>query len=111
MPQLSPKLCACVLPLLLPGLWTAEETAKVLDDIRPWLTQQEGLGEGHEAAWAAFVNRCRDNLHLILTMSPVGDAFRTRWGWRQLVGCRGGCAHGGQEIEGHRYTDSIALSA
>jgi hypothetical protein len=68
-----------LLPLLL-GLWTPEETAKVLDDIRPWLAQQEGLGEGHEAAWAAFVNRCRDNLHLILTMSPVGDAFRTRCG-------------------------------
>lgn len=32
-----------------------------------------------EAVWGAFVGRVRDNLHIVLTMSPVGDAFRTRW--------------------------------
>ena len=25
-----------------------------------------------------FVNRCRENLHVILAMSPIGDAFRNR---------------------------------
>ena len=25
-----------------------------------------------------FVNRCRENLHLILAFSPIGDAFRNR---------------------------------
>ena len=25
-----------------------------------------------------FVSRCRENLHVILAMSPIGDAFRNR---------------------------------
>ena len=25
-----------------------------------------------------FVNRCRENMHLILAFSPIGDAFRNR---------------------------------
>lgn len=25
-----------------------------------------------------FINRCRENLHIILAMSPIGDAFRNR---------------------------------
>ena len=25
-----------------------------------------------------FVNRCRENLHLILAFSPIGDTFRNR---------------------------------
>ena len=25
-----------------------------------------------------FVSRCRDNLHILLCMSPIGDAFRNR---------------------------------
>lgn len=25
-----------------------------------------------------FINRCRENLHVILAMSPIGDAFRNR---------------------------------
>ena len=25
-----------------------------------------------------FVNRCRENLHVILAFSPIGDAFRSR---------------------------------
>ena len=25
-----------------------------------------------------FVNRCRENLHIILAFSPIGDAFRNR---------------------------------
>jgi dynein heavy chain len=59
-------------------MYAPEEVAKVLDDIRPWLAQEEDLAEGHEAAWSAFVNRARDNLHLVITMSPVGDGFRNR---------------------------------
>ena len=37
-----------------------------------------GLQESKDACWAWFVARCRDNLHVVLAMSPVGEALRTR---------------------------------
>ena len=30
------------------------------------------------ALFNMFVQRCRDQLHIVLAMSPIGDAFRTR---------------------------------
>ena len=30
------------------------------------------------ALFNLFVNRCKENLHVILAMSPIGDAFRNR---------------------------------
>ena len=30
------------------------------------------------AMFAFFVNRCQENLHLIIAFSPIGDAFRNR---------------------------------
>lgn len=40
--------------------------------------QSSPLTEGPDAVWAAFVERARANLHWVLAMSPVGDAFRAR---------------------------------
>lgn len=30
------------------------------------------------ALFAYFVNRCRENLHIVVAFSPIGDAFRNR---------------------------------
>lgn len=30
------------------------------------------------ALFAFFVSRCRENLHIIIAFSPIGDAFRNR---------------------------------
>ena len=32
-----------------------------------------------EEVYAAFLDKVQDNLRIVLTMSPVGDAFRTRF--------------------------------
>eukprot|EP00756_Hemistasia_phaeocysticola_P021124 Hpha_TRINITY_DN15757_c2_g7::TRINITY_DN15757_c2_g7_i2::g.37596::m.37596/K10408/DNAH; dynein heavy chain, axonemal len=37
-----------------------------------------GLAPNKENKWNLFVNRCRDNLHIVLAMSPSGDQLRVR---------------------------------
>lgn len=37
-----------------------------------------GKGPGKESIWQFFVDKCANNLHIVLTMSPVGDTLRTR---------------------------------
>jgi len=43
------------------------------DEIR-----KQRLPETKEFRWSYFVNKCRENLHIILAMSLVGDIFRLR---------------------------------
>lgn len=37
-----------------------------------------GLDDSREGLWRYFVERARANLHVVLAMSPVGEALRTR---------------------------------
>lgn len=37
-----------------------------------------GLVDTKEACWSYFVQKCRNNLHIVLAMSPVGEVLRTR---------------------------------
>lgn len=39
---------------------------------------EKGLVDTKEGCWAYFVNKCRNNLHVVLAMSPVGETLRTR---------------------------------
>jgi dynein heavy chain len=40
--------------------------------------QAAGAGETQEALYAFWLERVRTNLHVILCLSPVGEAFRER---------------------------------
>ena len=44
----------------------------------PCLHPLPGAGETQEQLYAFFLERVRTNLHVILCMSPVGEAFRER---------------------------------
>ncbi|KAG1666392.1 hypothetical protein FOA52_006501 [Chlamydomonas sp. UWO 241] len=59
------------------GLFPQDERDRLMADFRPYATSS-GIEETRGALWRAFVERVRDNLHLVLAMSPVGGAFRAR---------------------------------
>lgn len=42
------------------------------------MIRRDDCPENEEAKWAYFVNHCRDNLHIVLAMSPAGDKLRVR---------------------------------
>ncbi|KAG8523853.1 Dynein heavy chain 7, axonemal [Galemys pyrenaicus] len=62
-----------------PNIFAADEKQEVMEGVRP-VAQ---AGNKHEelsplALFAFFVNRCKDNLHVVVAFSPIGDAFRNR---------------------------------
>ena len=62
---------------MVPALFTEEEKdplyASVAEEV-----EAAGLAPSKDNKWTAFITRCRDNLHVVLSMSPSGDALRTR---------------------------------
>lgn len=62
---------------MVPALFPEEEKEGVMADIEDE-ARKLGIPETKEAKWAYFVNKCRDNLHIVLAMSPAGDTLRVR---------------------------------
>ncbi|KAJ3115964.1 Dynein heavy chain 2, axonemal [Phlyctochytrium bullatum] len=60
-----------------PNLFPAEELNEIKQAMSS-LKNDKGIGDGPESAYELFLERVRTNLHIILCMSPVGDAFRNR---------------------------------
>ena len=61
-----------------PNLFEKDELEQVMGMTRPHV-KEAGLNEGdRDTVWQFFVNRVREKLHIVLCMSPVGSAFRTR---------------------------------
>lgn len=60
-----------------PGLHTADEKDRVMATIRDYVLAL-GLPLTKEQLYTSFINRSRENLHVVLCMSPIGDAFRGR---------------------------------
>ncbi|XP_052285538.1 dynein axonemal heavy chain 12-like isoform X2 [Dreissena polymorpha] len=67
-----------------PNLFAADEKSEIMESIRPAMqAQMEAEGKGGDdfsplAMFAYFVNRSKENLHIIIAFSPIGDAFRNR---------------------------------
>uniref|UniRef100_A0A8B9BUR3 Dynein axonemal heavy chain 12 n=1 Tax=Anser brachyrhynchus TaxID=132585 RepID=A0A8B9BUR3_9AVES len=62
-----------------PNLFAADEKQEIIEGVRT-LAQ---AGNKHEelsplALFAFFVNCCKENLHIVVAFSPIGDAFRNR---------------------------------
>ncbi|XP_071788570.1 dynein axonemal heavy chain 6-like isoform X3 [Asterias amurensis] len=61
-----------------PNLFEADEYERVIIGVRQ-AAKEAGISEGNrDEIFNFFINRVRQNLHIVLCMSPVGDAFRSR---------------------------------
>jgi len=60
-----------------PNLFPNDEIERVIGDTRP-RAKEAGCSEAKDAVWQFFVQTVRENLHIVLTMSPVGSALRVR---------------------------------
>uniref|UniRef100_A0A8D1B9L3 Dynein axonemal heavy chain 12 n=1 Tax=Sus scrofa TaxID=9823 RepID=A0A8D1B9L3_PIG len=59
-----------------PNIFAADEKQEVMEvNVRTKGCQNAPLPL---ALFAFFVNRCKDNLHVVVAFSPIGDAFRNR---------------------------------
>ncbi len=61
----------------IPDLYSADDKDNIINAIRPEV-KQAGHMDSRENCWDFFIDKVRANLHVVLGMSPVGDAFRVR---------------------------------
>ena len=62
-----------------PNLFAVDEKAEIMEAMRPIAMRQDKDAEFTPLMLLnLFTQRCREHLHIILAMSPIGDAFRNR---------------------------------
>ena len=73
------------------GLFPKDEQDALVNDCRPAFKKHApaGLVDSYDNLWSFFLSRVRDNLHLCLCFSPVGDKFARRA--RDFPGLINGC--------------------
>lgn len=62
---------------MVPALFADDEKMPLIDAVRAEVTKA-GMVANKENCWNFFVDKCRNNLHLVLAMSPAGDTLRVR---------------------------------
>jgi dynein heavy chain len=60
-----------------PNLFPNDEMERIIGDTRA-RCKDAGRSEAKDSVWTFFIEKCRENLHIVLTMSPVGSALRVR---------------------------------
>lgn len=65
-----------LVPGIVPALFAEDEKETILGQIDQEALKQ-GVSPAKESVWQYFVNKSANNLHIVLGMSPVGDALRT----------------------------------
>lgn len=70
-----------------PNLFAADEMDRIVGDLRP-VAKENNRSEAKDAVWNYFIERIKENLHIVLAVSPVGDALRIRMRmFPSLVNC------------------------
>ena len=58
-------------------LYPEDEKGNIINAVRA-KCKSEGKGDSNDDIWNFFIDKVRENLHVSLCFSPIGDAFRTR---------------------------------
>ncbi|ORZ39485.1 dynein heavy chain and region D6 of dynein motor-domain-containing protein [Catenaria anguillulae PL171] len=61
-----------------PNLFPPDEKAQLCDNIRNTVLRDSKAEMTAASVFNIFIQRCKENLHVVLAMSPIGDAFRNR---------------------------------
>ncbi|MGH0123656.1 UNVERIFIED_CONTAM: hypothetical protein FKN15_012796 [Acipenser sinensis] len=62
-----------------PNLFAVDEKQEIMEAVRPIAQAGNKSAEFSPLAlFAFFVTRCKENLHIVVAFSPIGDAFRNR---------------------------------
>ncbi|XP_049921653.1 dynein axonemal heavy chain 12 [Epinephelus moara] len=62
-----------------PNLFAIDEKQEIIETVRPIAQAgNKNLELSPLTLFAFFVARCRENLHIVVAFSPIGDAFRNR---------------------------------
>lgn len=76
-----PSLSPYKLPFQVPNLFAVDEKQEICERMRV-LDRQRDRDKQTDGSplslFNMFVERCRTQLHVVLAMSPIGDAFRNR---------------------------------
>ena len=62
---------------IVPAIFEKAEKNQIIDDYKP-LAVKLNLPETKDTAYGLYVNRIKENLHLVISMSPSGDNLRNR---------------------------------
>ncbi|GMH67856.1 hypothetical protein TrLO_g3024 [Triparma laevis f. longispina] len=60
-----------------PALFATDEKDAMINRVRK-AAKEQGVRETPDSLWEFFVNTCRNNLHIVLAMSPSGEKLRVR---------------------------------
>lgn len=62
---------------MVPALFEKDETDQCINSVRKEV-KTAGITDTSDICWEYYVNKCRNNLHVVLAMSPSGDKLRVR---------------------------------
>merc|ERR550537_1509868 len=62
---------------MVPALYESDERDQIVNGIRKEV-KAAGIVETALNCWKFYVNKCRNNMHVVLAMSPSGSTLRVR---------------------------------
>ena len=62
---------------MVPALYEPDEKDGLINSVRKE-AKEHGIVETPDSLWAYYVTKCRNNMHIVLAMSPSGDKLRIR---------------------------------